>query len=90
MVDERAGGVARPKAMPVDTCSIPRVVRPEEATRLVLFLASGDASFSTGSEFLVDGGLLLGPALARGPHRELTRSDRIGRAMRGKSVANGG
>jgi hypothetical protein len=34
---------------------------------LVLFLASSAASFSTGSEFLVDGALLLGPALARGP-----------------------
>jgi 3alpha(or 20beta)-hydroxysteroid dehydrogenase len=43
------------------------VARPAEVTRPVLFLASSDASFSTGSEFLVDGGLLLGPALPRGP-----------------------
>jgi 3alpha(or 20beta)-hydroxysteroid dehydrogenase len=41
------------------------VASPAELTRLVLFLASSDASFSTGSEFLVDGGLLLGPALPR-------------------------
>jgi len=28
----------------------------------VLFVASDEASFSTGSEFIVDGGVLLGPA----------------------------
>ena len=28
---------------------------------MVLFVASSDASFSTGSEFIADGGLLLGP-----------------------------
>jgi len=41
------------------------VANSAEITRLVLFLASSDASFSTGSEFLIDGGLLLGPALPR-------------------------
>ena len=30
-------------------------------TRLVLFVASDEASFSTGSEFIADGGALLGP-----------------------------
>ncbi len=30
-------------------------------TRLVLFVASDEASFSTGSEFIADGGSLLGP-----------------------------
>jgi 3alpha(or 20beta)-hydroxysteroid dehydrogenase len=39
------------------------VAEPDEITRLVLFVASGDAGFSTGSEFIVDGGVLLGPAL---------------------------
>jgi 3alpha(or 20beta)-hydroxysteroid dehydrogenase len=43
------------------------VADPAEVTQLVLFLASSDASFSTGAEFLVDGGLLLGPALQRRP-----------------------
>jgi len=42
--------------------AIPRVAEPEEVTRMVLFTASDEASFSTGSEFIVDGGVLLGPA----------------------------
>ena len=41
--------------------AIPRVAEPEEITRLVLFVASDEASFSTGSEFIADGGVLLGP-----------------------------
>ena len=38
--------------------SIPlrRVSEPEEVTNLVLYLASDESSFSTGSEFIVDGG----------------------------------
>ena len=46
--------------------AIPRVAEPDEITRMVLFVASDEASFSTGSEFIVDGGVLLGPA----PQRE--------------------
>src|SRR5467141_237541 len=42
--------------------AIPRLAEPDEITRLVLFVASHEASFSTGSEFIVDGGVLLGPA----------------------------
>jgi 3alpha(or 20beta)-hydroxysteroid dehydrogenase len=42
--------------------AIARVAEPEEITRLVLFVASDEASFSTGSEFVVDGGVQLGPA----------------------------
>ena len=41
--------------------AIPRLGEPEELTRLVLFVASDDASYSTGSEFIADGGHLLGP-----------------------------
>jgi len=41
--------------------AIPRIAEPEELTRLVLFVASDEASFSTGSEFIADGGSLLGP-----------------------------
>ena len=43
--------------------AIPRLGEPSDVTRLLLFLASSDASFITGSEYVIDGGLLLGPAL---------------------------
>jgi NAD(P)-dependent dehydrogenase (short-subunit alcohol dehydrogenase family) len=33
-----------------------RIAEPEEITELVLFLASGAASFAVGSEFVADGG----------------------------------
>jgi 3alpha(or 20beta)-hydroxysteroid dehydrogenase len=41
--------------------AIPRIADPEELTQMVLFVASEQASFSTGSEFIADGGQLLGP-----------------------------
>lgn len=41
---------------------IARMGTTEEATKLMMFLAA-DATYSTGSEFIVDGGALLGPAL---------------------------
>ncbi len=46
--------------------AIPRIGRPEEVANVVLFLASDEASFCTGSEYMVDGGWLAGhiePAL---------------------------
>jgi 3alpha(or 20beta)-hydroxysteroid dehydrogenase len=39
---------------------VPRVGEPEEVTRMVLFLASADASYTTGGEFLIDGGQTIG------------------------------
>ncbi|SHI39134.1 3alpha(or 20beta)-hydroxysteroid dehydrogenase [Nocardiopsis flavescens] len=47
--------------------AIPRLGEPEDVTRLLLFVTSDDASFATGSEFVLDGGLLLGPALRPEP-----------------------
>ncbi|MFZ3572726.1 SDR family oxidoreductase [Streptomyces sp. BH097] len=37
-----------------------RIGEPEEVTRMVLFLAGDDASFTTGGEFLIDGGQTIG------------------------------
>ncbi|KAF4410430.1 MULTISPECIES: SDR family oxidoreductase [Streptomyces] len=46
-----------------DPFAIPRLAEPSEVTRLLLFITSQEASFATGAEFVLDGGLLLGPAL---------------------------
>lgn len=43
--------------------AVPRLGEPGDVTRLLLFLASPESSFIPGGEYVVDGGLLLGPAL---------------------------
>lgn len=43
--------------------AITRIAEPDEISRMVLFVTSDEASFATGSDFVVDGGLLLGPAV---------------------------
>jgi 3alpha(or 20beta)-hydroxysteroid dehydrogenase len=42
---------------------IPRVAQPEEIAKMMVFLASDDSSFSTGAEFIADGGYTCGPPL---------------------------
>jgi 3alpha(or 20beta)-hydroxysteroid dehydrogenase len=42
---------------------IPRIGTPEEVAKMMVFLASDDSSFSTGSEFVIDGGYLTGPLI---------------------------
>jgi len=39
------------------TIPLRRIAKPEEVSKLVLYLASDDSSYSTGSEFVVDGGI---------------------------------
>lgn len=57
----------RPGEVPVsdhfsaDPFAIPRMGEPEEVTKLVLFLTSENAAFITGSDYVIDGGMLLGP-----------------------------
>lgn len=41
---------------------IPRIGRPDEVARAALFFASDESSYCTGSELLVDGGMLAGPS----------------------------
>lgn len=55
--------VAIAEAYSPDAFAVPRLAEPQEITDVLLWLTSEEASFVTGSEFVVDGGLLLGPAL---------------------------
>lgn len=68
------GGVMTPMAMEaaqvftdmdpmafLNSMPIPRFGEPIEISRLVAFLASDESSYSTGSEFIADGGILSGP-----------------------------
>ena len=61
------GVIATPMVMQEDTRAqveefakhipIGRVAQPEEVSNMVLFLASDESSYSTGSEFVIDGGI---------------------------------
>ncbi len=46
--------------VPVNDFAIPRQASTEEIAGYVLFVASEQAAFSTGVEFVADGGFLLG------------------------------
>jgi 3alpha(or 20beta)-hydroxysteroid dehydrogenase len=46
----------------VGNFAMPRIAEPEEVARMVAFVASDAASYSTGAEFIVDGGAIAGNA----------------------------
>jgi 3alpha(or 20beta)-hydroxysteroid dehydrogenase len=55
-----SGAVTHGPDSPYAKVPLRRIGRPEEVARLVLFLASDDSAFCTGSEFTIDGGGLAG------------------------------
>jgi NAD(P)-dependent dehydrogenase (short-subunit alcohol dehydrogenase family) len=61
MLGNDAGREARMAALVRDT-PLRRFGLPEEVAALALLLASDDATYITGSEFNIDGGLLAGTA----------------------------
>lgn len=42
--------------------ALPRIGEPEEVARMVRFIASDECSYTTGSEFIIDGGMIQGVA----------------------------
>ena len=44
--------------------TIPRVGRPEDIASMVLYLASDESQWVTGTAMIVDGGMTLGPNLS--------------------------
>ena len=57
MITEVTGGNAERHDRFVNSVPLRRGADPSEVARLALFLASDDASYCTGSEFVVDGGM---------------------------------
>jgi 3alpha(or 20beta)-hydroxysteroid dehydrogenase len=58
MMTEVTGGDAERFERLERTVPIGRVAAPEEVAKLALFLASDESSYSTASEFIVDGGVI--------------------------------
>ena len=56
IVTGAGNGLGRAEAL-----ALARFAEPAEISRLVAYLASDESSYSTGSEFVADGGLLSGP-----------------------------
>ena len=58
MITEVTGGNAERHAKFARSVPLKRAADPSEVARLALFLASDDSSYCTGSEFVVDGGMM--------------------------------
>jgi 3alpha(or 20beta)-hydroxysteroid dehydrogenase len=62
MVTDSAGARSAAEAEAfIKATPLGRFAEPAEISRLVAYLASDESSFSTGSEFIADGGILAGP-----------------------------
>jgi 3alpha(or 20beta)-hydroxysteroid dehydrogenase len=61
MVEQAPADVQARLRVILDRQPIARMGTPEEVAKLVLFLASDDASYCTGAQFVIDGGHLAGP-----------------------------
>jgi 3alpha(or 20beta)-hydroxysteroid dehydrogenase len=62
----RAGEVPVSDHFSPEPFAVRRMAEPEEITRLVLFLSSDQSAFITGSDYVIDGGMLLGPVPSNG------------------------
>lgn len=60
MLGRREDQTADPDNGPMSKIPIPRFAHVNEVSKMVLFLASDDSSYCTGSEFRVDGGMTAG------------------------------
>jgi NAD(P)-dependent dehydrogenase (short-subunit alcohol dehydrogenase family) len=69
MIGHGPGREARERALVRDT-PLRRFGTPEEVAHLVVYLASDESAYATGSEFSLDGGLLAGSAASPGAPEE--------------------
>lgn len=59
----RPGDEAVIKHFSPEPFAVKRLADPKDITRLLMFLASADAAFIIGSDYIAGGGMLLGPAV---------------------------
>lgn len=66
----RPGEVAVSDHFSPEPFAVKRMPDPHEITRLLMFLASEESGFITGSDHVIDDGLLFGPALLQADQQE--------------------